>query len=141
VGPAQARVTVQSSNRPPTATAPESVEVGEGDTITIAGSGSDPDGDKLTYAWTQLDGPGAILSDDTTDTLTLSAPIVNADAHLTLQLIVSDPSHESVPAVVDVLVKNKVVDTTPKGCGCSSGGPLEAFALLALVSLARRRRQ
>ncbi len=140
VGPAQARVTVQSANKAPVASAPGTVEVGEGDTITISGTGTDPDGDPLTYRWTQLDGPGAIVADETTDTLSFTAPIVNEDAHVTLQLVVSDPSHEGAPALVDVLVKNKLGDTAPKGCGCTGGGPLELFGLVAVASLLRRRR-
>jgi hypothetical protein len=50
------------TNRVPTADAGEDQAVTEGDTVGLNGSGSfDPDGDALSYAWSQVDGPESVL--------------------------------------------------------------------------------
>jgi len=50
------------SNRVPTADAGEDQTVTEGDTVRLNGSGSfDPDGDTLSYAWSQADGPESVV--------------------------------------------------------------------------------
>jgi gliding motility-associated-like protein len=41
-------------------------------TITLFGSGSDPDGTVLTYAWTKTSGPAATLTNQSTNNLTLT---------------------------------------------------------------------
>jgi gliding motility-associated-like protein len=41
-------------------------------TITLFGSGSDPDGTVLTYAWTKTSGPAATLTNQNTNNLTLT---------------------------------------------------------------------
>lgn len=41
-------------------------------TITLFGSGSDPDGTVLTYAWAKTSGPAATLANQTTNNLTLT---------------------------------------------------------------------
>jgi gliding motility-associated-like protein len=41
-------------------------------TITLFGSGSDPDGTVLTYAWTKTSGPAATLANQNTNNLTLT---------------------------------------------------------------------
>ena len=43
---------------PPTAHAGPDQTVGEGDTVTLNGSGTDPENQPLTYLWTQPAGPG-----------------------------------------------------------------------------------
>ena len=43
-----------------------------GDTFTLAGSGSDPDGDTLTYAWTQTAGRTLTISDASSATPTVT---------------------------------------------------------------------
>ncbi len=51
-------VTIYRDNRPPTANAGGPYSVPEGGSVTLAGTGSDPDGDPLTYAW-DLDSNGS----------------------------------------------------------------------------------
>ncbi|MBI5697666.1 MAG: hypothetical protein HZC29_04075, partial [Thaumarchaeota archaeon] len=59
------KVTVMPRNQPPTADAGDDQTVEKGDEVTLDGSGADPDGDFLTYRWSQIDGP-IIELDDTT---------------------------------------------------------------------------
>ena len=57
------KVTVMPRNQPPTADAGTDQTVSKNDEVTLQGSGTDPDGDALTYHWSQIDGPIVELSD------------------------------------------------------------------------------
>jgi hypothetical protein len=59
------KVTILPRNQPPTADAGADQTVEKGDEVTLDGSGSDPDGDELTYRWSQIDGPVVELDDAT----------------------------------------------------------------------------
>lgn len=85
---------------------------------TLSGSISavvnDNEGDEITYSWTQLDGTTLTLTGVTSENLTITAPRVNQDEVITLQLEVSDGTHtvsdtakvtilnNSVPVVSDI---------------------------------------
>lgn len=57
------KITVMPRNQPPTADAGTDQSVSKNDEVTLQGNGSDPDGDALTYHWSQIDGPIVELSD------------------------------------------------------------------------------
>ena len=59
------KVTILPRNNPPTADAGNDQTLDKGDEVTLDGSGSDPDGDSLIYAWSQIDGPVVELDDPT----------------------------------------------------------------------------
>lgn len=103
IGPA-----APTRNEDPIADAGSDQTVNEGTVVTLDGSGSrDPDGDPLTYTWTQLAGPTVTLSNAQAVQPTFTAPQVSPGGEtLTFQLIVNDGHTDSAPDSVDITVKN-----------------------------------
>ena len=108
----------------PTANAGDDQTVDEGTKkVTLDGTGStDPDGDTLTYAWSQIQGPTVTLSSSTLVSPTFDAPTVTSDQTLTFSLTVNDGAIDSTN---DARVTVTILDTdavTPSPGGGSSGG-------------------
>ena len=77
-------------NHVPIADAGPPQSVASGTPVTLDGSGSsDPDGDALTYGWTQTGGPSVSLSSSTAISPTFTAPAIG-DTTLTFTLTVTD---------------------------------------------------
>ena len=92
---AELTVTLANVNEAPTADAGADQEnVTQGDTVTLNGSGTDPDsdsGDTLSYAWTQNGTPAVTLSDPAAASPAFTAPAgLSADTALTFTLRVTD---------------------------------------------------
>ena len=90
---AELTVTLTNVNEAPTADAGADQEnVTQGDTVTLNGSGTDPDsGDTLSYVWTQNGTPAVTLSDSAAASPTFTAPTgLSADTALTFTLRVTD---------------------------------------------------
>jgi hypothetical protein len=100
--------TYDAANQAPTANAGTDQSVNEGASVSLDGTGSsDPDGDTLTYAWTQQSGPSVTLSGANTATPSFTAPQVGpAGADLTFQLTVNDGHGGTATDTVTVHVSN-----------------------------------
>ena len=78
-------------NTPPTSTATiSSTTVASGATFTLTGSGTDAEGQTLTYFWTQPSGTPAIITNAQSSVTTVTAPILSSSTLLTFHLAVSD---------------------------------------------------
>jgi len=104
--PDSVTITVQDTiNEAPAADAGSNQTAAEGDTVTLNGSASsDPNGDSLSFTWTQLSGPTVILHDAGTAAPWFEAPDATDQEVLPFRLVVNDGKDSSVPDVVRVTV-------------------------------------
>lgn len=138
-------VRVNSVNGPPVADAGGDRNVGEGEQVTLDGSRSrDPDGDPVSWSWTQDEGVAVQLSDPTKSRPTFRSPNVGDDgATLIFSLVVTDPEglsdrddclvtvlgdneipHVEAGDTQEVLEGDRVV-LDGSGCRDPEGGPLQ----------------
>ena len=105
-------LTVTPVNDPPVAEAGPDQEVDEGAAVTLSGSGTDPEGETLTFAWTQTGGPQVALSEAAAAAPSFTAPAqLAADTTLVFELVVADASGAaSAPDAVTVAVRASVDD-------------------------------
>ncbi len=108
-----------------------------GDTVVLDGSGStDPEGDTLTYTWSQVGGPPVELTRGDT---TQPRFDVGAAGTLRFALVVSDGTTDSAADQVEVVIPHEEIRGVEAGCA-TTRGPLALGALFGLAALARRRR-
>ena len=89
--PQSVRVHVQYANRPPTIVATTPLEANEGATVTLQTTANDPDGNSLSYTWTQLSGPAVTLHLLDPANPTFFAPQIScAGATLVFKVVASD---------------------------------------------------
>ncbi len=119
------------TNSAPNAVAGGSQTVTAGALVTLNGSASnDPDGDTLTYSWSQTTGPAVTLSNATSATASFTAPSVTSDTLLRFELRVTDTN-----GLLDTATANVTVAINGTSVGGGGGGALSLWVLLGLVSL------
>ncbi len=120
------------SNDAPTANAGPDQTVAEGAAVTLDGSGSsDPEGEALTYAWTQTSGQDVTLNGAATASPSFTAPTqLAAEAVLVFSLTVSDGVNTSPPDTVTVTVEAGTNDAPT-----ANAGPDQTVAEGAAVTL------
>jgi uncharacterized protein (TIGR03382 family) len=143
-------VTVHHLNRAPSVEAGGDQSVSGGATVTLTGSGTDPDGEGLSVEWTQASGPAVSLSEAHALSPTFTAPEVSQTTAVAFKLRVTDPQGLSAEDTVTVTVVAKQApvpggggQSSGGGCGCSEGSANAAsvmpLVLLGLALLSRRR--
>ncbi len=118
--------------------------VNEGNSVTLNGSNSnDPDGNDLTYLWSQVSGPSVTLSTITSANSSFTAPEVSSDLAVVVRLTISQGSRE-VSSDISVTVKN-IVEVTPppppKESGGSGGGAVNLYWLFVLMFISGWQKQ
>jgi hypothetical protein len=129
------QITVKQVNKVPIANAGSTIDVTEGDMVTLDGSASyDPDGDPIAFKWTAP--TGIILSSDTISRPTFTAPWIDSDITIVFTLVVSDGNLNSKIDTVIVNVVNGVVpnylilaDTTLSSGTSSCFGAIDTLIL------------
>ncbi|MDH3490950.1 MAG: PKD domain-containing protein, partial [Gammaproteobacteria bacterium] len=104
-----------TTNRAPLANAGANQSVDEQTTVTLDGTASsDPDGDSLSYSWTQTGGGSVTLANTTSAQTSFDGPDVGigSSTTLTFQLRVGDGNDAFNTASVDVIV-NGVTNSDP----------------------------
>ncbi|MFK7741457.1 MAG: REJ domain-containing protein [Planctomycetota bacterium] len=71
-----------------------------GEEVLIGASASDPEGDTLTYQWSQVSGPIVALPNSTQPTLRFESPESSSSIELTFQVEVSDGNQSTTSIVV-----------------------------------------
>ena len=119
------------ANRPPVAAAVADAEVDPGVPVALDGSGSsDPDGDSLTYAWTQSSGATVALAGRAAVRATFTAPV--EPGALAFRLTVTDPGGLTDSDAVTVTVRDLVPDFGAASVAALSLTAGEALAAVVL---------
>jgi uncharacterized protein YkwD len=90
------------ANQAPTANAGADRTVQQGDSVTVTGSGSDPDGAIVTWAWAQISGTSVSLSGAATQQVQFTAPPTAGDIRLRLTVTDDDGAIDTDDVVVTV---------------------------------------
>ncbi|WP_141323140.1 myxosortase-dependent M36 family metallopeptidase [Myxococcus sp. AB025B] len=132
-------VTVTRTNTKPVVSATSSYTVHEGSGVKLTATGTDADGDELTYRWVQVAGPTVKLDGAETAQAYFVAPEVSETTIFLFRVRANDGVANSDTVDVAVTVRNL---TDSGGCTAAGGSATSALLpALAMLGLALRRRR
>jgi hypothetical protein len=88
---------------PPVVTVPANTYVGGGTTFALTAQATDPNGDALTFAWTQLTGSPVTITGANTATLSVTVPSIRGD--LAFRVTVTDATGAATTADANLWVR------------------------------------
>ncbi|MFY8326704.1 PKD domain-containing protein [Pseudoalteromonas sp. ZZD1] len=104
-----------TSNNNPTVSISGETEVTEGNELVISATASDSDGSIASYAWQHVSGPEVTLAGSDTANISFTAPELEDDAQLVLEVTVTDNEGATTSAQVTIELKRKVLTVTITG--------------------------
>jgi LmbE family N-acetylglucosaminyl deacetylase len=125
---------LNGSNQPPRAAAGFDASVSQGATVQLDGTSSvDPDGQALTYLWSQIAGPSVALNNPSLATPSFTAPTgLTQTTVVGFQLVVSDGTLASAPDLVHITVQGTAPRDDPP---TANAGPDQTVSQGVLVQL------
>ncbi len=108
-----------ADNVAPAASAGASKTVQQGVSVTLSAAGSsDPDGDALTYSWTQISGPIVTLNNNATVSPSFTA---STNGILVFQVLVDDQRGGTASATVQIVVNGPPTVSVPASFTATTG--------------------
>ncbi|PKG82000.1 hypothetical protein CXF85_15825 [Colwellia sp. 75C3] len=120
------------ANVAPTVSAGDEQSVASAGNVTLTATATDSDGSIVSYAWTQISGKTATITNADSATVTFVVPKVGKDESLVFSVTVTDDLGKTSTAPVTINVAAEVIETE------SSGGTFY-FLLAGLTLLTVRR--
>jgi uncharacterized protein YkwD len=114
-------------NQAPTANAGANQTVEQGDTVTLSGGGSDPDGSIVGWSWQRISGPAVSITNASSPVATFTAPNTAGEIRLRLTVTDDDGATDSDDMIVTVEEASEPDNTT--------GGTLQS--MLPVINGAR----
>lgn len=122
------------SNQAPIAAAGDNSEVNTRQSVTLTGSGSDPENQPLSYQWQQVSGSNVTINNANNSQASFTAP--SAAGTLEFSLTITDDFGLSRS---DNIIITVIASTTTAAASSSGGGSVSELLLLTLFCLGIRR--
>lgn len=104
-----------TSNNKPTVSISSDAEVIEGSELSVTATATDSDGSITSYAWKYISGPQVELSGSDDKQVSFTAPDIEVDEQLVLEVTVTDDKGATATAAVTINIKRKALSVTITG--------------------------